>query len=829
MIGEYSIPWKAKLYIGAVIGAGAICFAYAVSEWTCRDPRQYICCFAVAALASIFKVQLPGVTGATSVNYPFVFLSIVEFSYGETMVLSCVAIAVQTVWRATKRTKPVHFLFNCAGMALYVSAGCAAYRLLGVPGKLDIMALAAAVTSYFLMNSFSVAGVIALTEGKSALATWRGSCLWVFAYYLAGAAAAGLVSLIGRRLGWEAPFLVLPLLYIMFRSYRLYVGGLESEKQHAEHMAAVHLRTVEALALAIETKDAGTHEHLQRVPAFTLGLGQKLGLDDTQLQALRAASILHDIGKLAVPEHIISKPGKLTPEEFEQMKIHPVVGAEIVARIEFPYPVAPIVRAHHERWNGTGYPDGLKGEEIPIGARILAAADCLDALTSDRQYRRALPFDQAMAVVVGESGKSYDPRVVECLRQNYKIWEKLATARPAQSAVPPKPPKAVNVTNSQAPAAGFEASKRSGVPESELLASIATARQEFQMLCERTQDSGNPLSLRETLLVLEDRLHSLIPFRTIAIYARKGDCMVPAFVNGENSCLFASLEIPMGQGLAGWVAETGKPMVNGNPAVEPGYDPTKVGTLLSALAVPLQSAASITGVLALYHTGQDAFSRDHLRVLDSVSSKVSLTFENALKLRQAPVPPSNDELTGLPNARSLFLHLDGELARCKRSDTGAAVLACDLDGFKQVNERFGYLEGNRVLKLVAAGMQQNCREHDYVARMGGDEFVLVLPGLKACDLPEKVAALEKVVGDAVVAGCGERLLAVSAGAAFFPQDGANAEKLLAEADRCMNRVKQSHKGAASCMSHDLAAIARQVERPVVAPNPEVRQAFSSQP
>jgi putative nucleotidyltransferase with HDIG domain len=368
MTGEYSIPWKAKLYIGAVIGAGLFCFAYALSGWTCHDPRQYLCCLAIAVLASAFKVHLPGVTGAISVSFVFILLSMLEFSYGETVVLACVAMAVQTGWRVSKRTRPVHFLFNCSGVALAVSAGCAAYGVLAAPGRLDILALAAATTSYFLVNSSSIGGVISLTEGKSALATWRGSCVWSFAYYLAGAAASGLVCLVGRRIGWEAPFLALPMLYIMFRSYRLHLWKLESEKQHAEHMSAVHLRTVEALALAIETKDANTHAHLQRVPAYALGLGKELGLDDAQLQALRAASILHDIGKLAVPEHIISKPGKLTPEEFEQMKIHPVVGAEIVARIEFPYPVAPIVRAHHERWNGTGYPDGLKGEQISIGA-----------------------------------------------------------------------------------------------------------------------------------------------------------------------------------------------------------------------------------------------------------------------------------------------------------------------------------------------------------------------------------------------------------------------------------------------------------------------------
>src|SRR6201998_330235 len=209
----------------------------------------------------------------------------------------------------------------------------------------------------------------------------------------------------------------------MYRSYRLYLGKLETEERHAEQVSNLHLRTIEALALAIEAKDQTTGEHLQRVRIYAMELAKELGLGEDETEALRAASVLQDIGKLAVPEHIISKPGKLTPEEFDKMKIHPIVGAEILEQVEFPYPVVPIVLAHHEKWDGSGYPSGLKGEEIPMGARILSAVDCLDALASDRQSRRALNLDDAMAVVMGEAGKSYDPRVVGLLRLHYRRLE----------------------------------------------------------------------------------------------------------------------------------------------------------------------------------------------------------------------------------------------------------------------------------------------------------------------------------------------------------------------------------------------------------------------
>jgi len=216
------------------------------------------------------------------------------------------------------------------------------------------------------------------------------------------------------------------------------------------------------------------------------------------------------------------------------------------------------------------------------------------------------------------------------------------------------------------------------------------------------------------------------------------------------------------------------------------------------------------GVLSVYHANRDAFNQDHLRVLQAINPKISLAVENALKYEQAAISATTDALTGLPNARSLFLHLDAELARAKRSNTTLAVLVCDLDGFKQVNDRFGHLEGNKVLKIVSAGLQQNCREYDYVARMGGDEFVLVLSALRPEDLGEKLKRLEQVAVEAGVQVCREPLLSISVGAAFFPQDGQDAESLLAEADRRMYITKQGHKSqprnpsAASLMALDSA-------------------------
>jgi putative nucleotidyltransferase with HDIG domain len=380
---------------------------------------------------------------------------------------------------------------------------------------------------------------------------------------------------------------MLPLLYMIFRSYKLYMGRMEQEKNHAENMAALHLRTIEALAMAIEAKDECTSEHLRRVQIYSMKIAEHLGLSPNEIQALQAASILHDIGKLAVPDYIISKPGKLTPEEFERMKVHTVVGAAILEQVAFPYAVSPIVRSHHERWDGSGYPDGLKAEEIPIGARILSAVDCLDALATDRQYRRALPLEEAMAYVVSLSGKSFDPKVIDILKRHYHDFEKEAQSAPVRESLFDKN---IVVSRGEAPDAGYQSDDPSsqggaGNESRAILEAIAVARHEVQTMVESIQGIGGSLRLEEMLSMVSERLKRLVPFDCIAVYIREGDVLKPRYVNGEGWKTFASLEIPVGDGLSGWVVENRKPIINGNPSVEPGYlnDPKKFSLLCSAL------------------------------------------------------------------------------------------------------------------------------------------------------------------------------------------------------------------------------------------------------
>ncbi len=265
---------------------------------------------------------------------------------------------------------------------------------------------------YFFANAGSIAMVISLTERRPIVRILVDCYFWSFPYYLVGAGIAGAVTWLNRSFNWETSLLLVPAVYIIYRSYRLYLGKLEDEKRHVEEMASLHLRTIEALALAIEAKDHTTHEHLQRVRVYAIEVAKELGVNGPELRGLarsRVAPRYREAGCSRAQS--FRSPRRLTPEEFEKMKIqHAWSAREILERVRFPYPVVPIVRAHHEKWDGSGYPMGLKGAEIPIGARILSAVDYLDALASDRQYRRALPLRDVMQKLAAESGKSFDPK-----------------------------------------------------------------------------------------------------------------------------------------------------------------------------------------------------------------------------------------------------------------------------------------------------------------------------------------------------------------------------------------------------------------------------------
>lgn len=788
------LPWGARIYIAAVVLASAVTLFGTFHGWVPELSGRFILYLAIAIASSGMKVAMPGIDGTMSVNYIFTLLALLELGRPQALLLAIVSAIIQTFWNAKKRPKVFQLLFNISCIALTVLA---ASVIFDQPWFVTLregaaLRLAIAGAAYFLANTICVSTIIALTSSRSVPQVWKSSYVWTFPYYLVGVSLAVMLHTSIETLGWRFTVALVPLLYIIYRSFRLYLDKLEQEKTHNADMAALHLRTIEALAMAIEAKDECTQEHLRRVQVYSENIAARMGLPEGEIQALRTAAILHDIGKLAVPDYIISKPGKLTPEEFDKMKIHTVVGAAILQQVAFPYEVAPIVRAHHERWDGAGYPDGLKGEEIPIGARILSAVDCLDAISSDRQYRRALPLDEAMDYVASLSGRSFDPQVIEVMKVHYREFETLTRQAPLREVLLAKD---LAVNRGHAPDAGFQKEHaRVETQKEPFLASIVAARQEVQAVLELTQELNGALRLDQALSIVADRLKQLVPFDCLALYLRDGNVLKVKYATGEGSVALHAMEIPVGQGLSGWVVENNKPILNGNPAVERAHwaDSSRL-CFKSALSVPL-SEDSVLGALTLYHATEDVYGKDHVRILLAITETIARAVVGSLRFQQAQQQAHTDELTGLPNARSLCVHLQEELVRAEAADNNVTVMVCDLDGFKGVNDHFGHLVGNRMLQRVAHILQSNCRASDYVCRMGGDEFVLILAGASPAELDHRMEEIETMVRKASLEVCGSSIkVGLSVGCASYPDDGNDAETLLTQADHDMYRVKRERK------------------------------------
>jgi diguanylate cyclase (GGDEF)-like protein/putative nucleotidyltransferase with HDIG domain len=493
--------------------------------------------------------------------------------------------------------------------------------------------------------------------------------------------------------------------------------------------------------------------HSRRVQIYATEMAREFGLPPHEIEALRTASLLYDIGELAVPEHIIQKPGPLTPEEFEKVKIHPTVAAEILERVKFPYPVAPIVLAHHERWDGSGYPNGLKGTEIPIGARILSAVDAVDAYASPRRHRAAIGVKEAVERVAAESGRAYDPRVIQVLRKKQKQWEKLVAA----------------------------------VPDDRFIDSIFSAQREANALFELTRKLGASLDLKETFATLTPALQLLVPFDSFVVWVEREGKLCAEYIAGGHTATFSSLRIPMGRGLSGWVAANQKSIINGEASCELAHLGTAPHTTMvrHTLSVPLMDG-DLRGALTLYRTQDPLFTVEDARIVSTIAPKLSGAIANGLRFRRAASEAVTDAMTGLPNVAALATRLNA-------NSSPGAVVVCDLDGFKAVNDRFGHLMGNRLLEALALRFRKSCRENDFVARLGGDEFVLLLEGIGPAEISNRVAQFRDLVRATGRVLCKEDVLDASFGAAFFPADGTTSDELLAAADHRMYQLKAEQK------------------------------------
>jgi diguanylate cyclase (GGDEF)-like protein/putative nucleotidyltransferase with HDIG domain len=789
------LPRPARYYVATVIAVGLALLVRHLPDATFAQPVLFIALLVLSSMTAALKVHLPLTTsGSTmSVSYAVDFASLLLLGPHETMLVAAGS-AFSQCHLNSKHRNPVHrTLFSVASLVITVQASGFAFHLLGGNGAamtISEMArpLVGAATVYFLLNTGLVATAIALSTRASILVTWNSNFLWSAPSYFVGAGSAAFAAWFVTNAGyWVAPFTFAPL-YLTYRTYKVYMGRIDDEQRHVMQTSDLHLATIEALARAIDAKDQTTQMHIRRVQVYATGLANKLGLPEPEIQGIKTAALLHDIGKLAVPEHILSKPGPLTQEEFQKIRIHPQVGAEIIAAVPFPYPVAPLIMSHHERWDGKGYPQGLSGTDIPLGARILTIVDYYDAVTTERPYHKALGYESAVGLLKHEAGRALDPTLVPMFID--MLPSLVATLGPEP---------AISDDEPLATLPGSTAVGLVPAPTGNAFENIALAHREIYALYEIAQSMGTSLGVSDTMALISSKLSKIVSWSGCALflYQQDSDSLKCRFAAGIDAPRLLNATIKMGHGLSGWVARNRRTLINGNPRV--GFEAAGIPgdtSLNAAIVCPLQYNDTFIGCLALYHVEANHYTEDHRRLLERIAEQAGAVIHNSIVFEQTQEDSLTDPLTGLPNRRSMFVHLARELARAERIKSEVAIVVMDIDGFKAINDTYGHNVGDHALREVAGALQAALRPYDLCVRYAGDEFIVVLADCsreaadaKRRELQTRIAEIQVEVRP------GKKLrLGVSAGAAVFPHDGATYEELLADADHLMYRDKAKRRG-----------------------------------
>jgi len=769
------MPPVARVYVAAVVAGGGACLTFAALHLRLDHTLLFVALLGLAVITSAAKIELPlGRSQSNlSLSHAVNFWSLFALGPAAAVCIAAISAWAQCTLRAGGRNPLHRTVFSIASLTVTVAvAGLPLIWFGGAStGDFAVMMRGAAMAAplYFFVNSLLIAGAIALSTRQPMPTVWHQNFLWSAPSYFAGAALAALANAAWSR-GWFGWLMLLALpLYLVFRSYHTVVARLRKEQQDTQRAMEVQLATIEALALAIEAKAGCTPEHVRSIQYYAAMIAEAAGLSDEEIQAVRTAALLHDVGNMAVPEHILSKPAALTPEEFERVKIHPRVGAEILRNVPFAGPVGDLVLCHHERWDGLGYPSGLSGESIPIGARILAIADCYSTLQSDRPYRASRTEVEALAVVREHSGTAYDPALVDVLVARLQVN---ATAGDADSE-----------------AAGDRLA----------LQDIAGAHREAQTLYEIAQALGSSLGVAEAMALIQEKVSRLVPFVTCALFLgdeeqgyacryAHGPGTEALFKSAPKSWSELSLRLPScADGRAGH-----------------GED------LTSVLSCPLRFDGRLIGGIVIYHMVPGCFTDEHRRVLGRVSEQAAAVIYNSTRFEQTQHESHTDPLTGLPNRRSLDRHFEAGLAHAMRAKTSFSVVVLDLDRLKEINDTYGHEAGDRAIRSVGNVLRSTVRQTDLCARFAGDEFVVILWDCT----PETEARRVMEIQSAVAAHpfeprTGVRMaLSISAGPARFADDGTTFEELLAAADERMYRDKAGRRSRNSVRNSSAAQLER---------------------
>src|SRR6266404_324038 len=699
--------WTVMVIAGATVFVWAIrhCFSFSPTQWA-----QFAGLLALVILAGSNPIRIPNTRSSFTAGDVFIFLGVLFLGVPAAIVIG-VFDAFVSARRTSKRAAswiaaPAMMALTAfiAGKTFYFALahyahiaqqplGTTTVRLDHLLGALGLLAM----VQYFI-NGLTISAFHALRSRGPILRSWRDDYLWTWWSFLGAAIAAAVIYSAMTHLGSAYVLLSVPIIAATFWTHKIYFERVNAKTREAEELSRLHLATVEALATAIDAKDQTTHCHVRRVQIYAEGLGKLLGLSDAELAALNAGALLHDVGKLAVPDHILNKPGTLTPAEFEKMKVHTNVGAEILSRVNFPYPVLPIVKHHHERWDGRGYPDGLIGEQIPITARIMSVIDCFDSVREARPFRTGMTREEAIDLLRKGSDTHFDPRVVELFTQHLPKFEAEIEARGLIDQIHVDAPRSPMAAAEDQVALARENASFGAYDQ------IRNAHREVYALYEIARTFGSSLDLEETLTVLVDKIGHVVPFDTCVVYLYdevKGYASA-ALTLGRNAEAMRGRCVAPGEGVTGFALSIRRPVNRFHPSLDfvnlhfagdPDYR--------SMASLPLFKDDLLLGAVSVYSTTLKEYSEDHIRLMETVTRLASDALANAVHHARAESNALTDPLTGLPNARSLHLRFEEEVARARRTERPFQLIMLDLDDFKIVNDTFGHKLGDRMLREVA--------------------------------------------------------------------------------------------------------------------------------
>src|SRR5256884_1539431 len=829
--------WKTLLLVSGVATVGGALLIAAI-VWTIRLPLlgwsgllPFVLLVVLTLLSSRFTVPVTNVDGSSqthkSVADALIFLAVMIYtlppaeSAGPAIILAAI-VGFLASFSLAERWSTV-FAIGMTIISTFVAS--LVYRLMigtfaggAVTGNehglvLDLLLFPLCVFGIvqYALSTFGTIAFNSFCSGQGRVTVSHESLIWTLMTQVANVTAAALFySAIHDR---GVPFLfvgilIVGLVHLLYRFNEKRVSEItraQAEKIHyMEEIADLHMNTIESLAIAIDAKDQTTHGHVRRTQIYASEMGRLLKVEDQELRALFAGALLHDIGKLAVPEYILNKPGKLTEAEFAKMKIHPTVGGDILKRVNFPYPVEDIVRFHHEKWDGSGYPKGLRAERIPLVARIISVVDFYDATRCDRPYRKGMKREDSLALLQKMCGTAFDPKVVALFAKHVIEFDNLIAQDDIQEQVASEN---IDLLTKARPDAGL-ASDILGTPDdSQGFRSITQAQREVFALHEIAQTIGSSLNLQDTVTLISNKLRAIVPFDTCVIFIvddRSGKA-IAMHVLGDHSDLFRLRRISIGDGITGWVIANSRSMCNSSPELDLVGMPEEIARgYRGVLVSPLIREDGAFGAIALYSKGRTSYTTEHVRLLESVSQHAASALNNALTFEKTKESALTDPLTELPNARGFYMMLEQRLAECERlGRESLSVISMDVDDFKAINDRYGHAIGDRLLASIARVIRKELRQMDILSRYAGDEFVAIMP-MASQVMAEGIAdRIRKLVAEHQFSVRAGKMVAVdiSIGISCFPTDGETTEELLTSAARNMQRDKHTRKNL-----HNLATM-----------------------